>query len=1250
MKECLGCGTCFPDSFNNCPKDGEPLRLTLRGDHVLDGRYKLESRLGRGGMGIVFKASHVFLKSAHAVKVILPDLVGDDPMFVTRFRQEAILAASIRHKNLVQVTDFGVTNAGVPFLVMELLIGQSLLDLLIKHRRLSPKVSLEIMEAVAAGVGAAHGRGIVHRDLKPLNIFLQDGMPISEGLKILDFGLAKIKSAELLGSFIQAKTNSPMGSPLYMAPEQWSDGEPDGRADIYSMGIMLYQLLAGEPPFNSTSMPKVMRGHLMSPPPSFANLGVRVSPSVENAVRHALEKEPEDRPSSVEEFIAELREAVGAQESEVTLALTGDLGIVTLPRPRPGEATTEAAGSISDQKDRFSPETQREIEDEAEQLQRELEDAQRRADEARRRMEEAAQRRAEEEAERRRAEAEAARKKAEEEAALERAKEQERKRAEQENSRKLAAEAEARRLADEELQRVAEEERARRIAIEEANRLSAEVQDARRRAEEARKRAEVEAQGRAKEEAARKIAEERAARLEQEVETAQQRAEQARLRFEEEAQRRADEENTRRNGEEDKARKRAQDDALRLVAEEAARLLAKEETDRLGREVEEAQRRAEEARLRAEEEQQKRIEEETARRRAEEEAKRLLIEIGEARKRIEEERHKLALEAEQKRLDENSALVRAQEIAAREVIDQQLQRQAEEDERNRSIEEAEHRRFKEEELRRLAENHALQLAKEAAARESAEAEAHRLGLEIKEARRHAEEAQRKVEEETLRRSQEEGLRRSDEEAERVRAKEDAERLARLFEATRRRADKARIQAEEEVRKRSEEETARKAAEEKANSLEREVEEAQRRAELARLRVEEEVRKHGLAEEARRREEDSIRAAEREQRRQLQEQIQLLEDEKSRREREIVTAEFSAQTLAEAFRYDALRETAAFPSLAIGAAGTVERGQSLVQETQVSGRVPDSTDPGLVGQVGGAAVRTGRTARRILLWGGLAILLLGLTGYGIRHLYRRVQPVRKTAENIKAPRPDNDSVSIPGGTFMMGRNEVSEQDYQWPAHPVTVQTFFMDRTEVTNSEYAEFVRQSGYQAPKSWSGTSPPPGRERWPATDVSVDDARAFAAWRSTRDGVKYRLPTEEEWEYAARGGSKNYLYPWGNSWYEDHANLGTGAGGKVDSPKAVGSYPQGASACGVLDMIGNVWEWTSSEASLYPGNASAFPESKRGQFVMRGGSHQSLESDAIRFRKSREFPATFRQWFPRDTRSNTLGFRLVYTAGNSPR
>ena len=311
MKECQLCKNCYTDEVATCPKDGMPTMHTLAGEPVLEGKYHLESRLGQGGMGVVYKARHAFLKTQLAIKIILPDLVGNDPQLVTRFRQEALAAAAIRHTNVVGVTDYGVIQGQIPFLVMEYVEGESLHDLLNREKVLSPERALELITAIAAGVGAAHHQGIVHRDLKPLNIMICNDKPnMSQAVKILDFGLAKIKSGELLGSFIQAQTTGLMGSPYYMAPEQWADDEPDSRSDIYSLGVMLFQMLTGDVPFKGSSIPAIMKKHISDPPPTFAELNVPLSIELEQAVRHTLQKEKEQRTPTVEHMIAELTAAI----------------------------------------------------------------------------------------------------------------------------------------------------------------------------------------------------------------------------------------------------------------------------------------------------------------------------------------------------------------------------------------------------------------------------------------------------------------------------------------------------------------------------------------------------------------------------------------------------------------------------------------------------------------------------------------------------------------------------------------------------------------------------------------------------------------------------------------------------------------------------------------------------------------------------------------------------------------------------
>src|SRR4030095_2388483 len=240
----------------------------------------------------------------------------------------------------------------------EFVQGKSLQDLMAEEGAMGPVRAFELMQPICSGIAAAHRQKIVHRDLKPLNVMIQEGIPITEGTKILDFGLAKIKSGELLGSFVAAQTPGLMGSPFYMAPEQWSDEPPDARADVYSLGVMLYQMLCGEVPFKGSSIPSIMKKHLTSDVPSFESKGYEIPLQIENVVRHALEKEPEERTSSADDFSRELREAMANASAELKRTADADLidpskTIVTPPPPDtflPAGSTTAfdpLAGTIS---------------------------------------------------------------------------------------------------------------------------------------------------------------------------------------------------------------------------------------------------------------------------------------------------------------------------------------------------------------------------------------------------------------------------------------------------------------------------------------------------------------------------------------------------------------------------------------------------------------------------------------------------------------------------------------------------------------------------------------------------------------------------------------------------------------------------------------------------------------------------------------------------------------------------------------
>ncbi|HEY0319780.1 MAG TPA: formylglycine-generating enzyme family protein [Pyrinomonadaceae bacterium] len=223
------------------------------------------------------------------------------------------------------------------------------------------------------------------------------------------------------------------------------------------------------------------------------------------------------------------------------------------------------------------------------------------------------------------------------------------------------------------------------------------------------------------------------------------------------------------------------------------------------------------------------------------------------------------------------------------------------------------------------------------------------------------------------------------------------------------------------------------------------------------------------------------------------------------------------------------------------------------------------------------------------------------------------------------------IAIPGGTFQMGRNDGPLQES--PKHIVTVAAFYMDNTEVTNAEYADFVRETGHAPPSHFVNGKPLPGQEQWPVVNVSIKDAEDFAAWRSQREGVNYRLPTEEEWEYAARNGDQNNLYPWGNSVEQNRAAVKSA---NLQSVQPVGSYPEVKNRWGVLDLIGNAWEWTASKAYIYPGGKGGLPPEQKDWCIIRGGSIMSdLAGD-------KPISSSYRDWIPPKTTNPYLGFRLV--------
>jgi serine/threonine-protein kinase len=724
----------------------------LPGKLALDGKYVLEHRLGEGGMGVVYKAHHKFLKTTRAIKTIKLDLIGNDASFVKRFHQEAMAAAAIGHPNIIAVLDYGLLEEKIPYIVMEFVEGVSLEAMIINKVRFTPEEALEYMQVITSALSAAHKHGIVHRDLKPLNIMIESGGSVRDQIRILDFGLAKIKASDLFGSFVAAKTVGIVGSPAYMAPEQWSGEETDRRCDVYSLGIILYEMLTGDVPFKGSNIPSIMKKHLMAPPPSLATPGSGITPDVEKVVHRALEKQSEMRTASVEDFIAQLEQAV--------------LHPAPPPKPRAKRRSTAKATNVARRR-KTSP-----------------------------------------------------------------------------------------------------------IATESLDSSSASV----------------------------------SADLNPQVN----------------------------------------------VSEEALAPVFAQDLSTLRSPVPDVQSEHTTAKL---------------------------------------PRPLLASSAK-----ETEPPPKASEPAPR------------------------------------------------SAEESADPEANGKGI------------------------------------------------------------------------------------------------------------------------------------------------------------------------------------ATTPISKLPVPPPTER--------RLPGRVVIGQQS-LVGNFVGNFLK--RRYAVAVAAGVMALFLIVLFPF----VYSWKESGSSFVQSVSPPAAANNKremVLIEGGTFTMGWNNGDEQAGE---HSVTVSSFYLDKYEVTNAEYAEYIENAGKPAPDlarsvkektywaPWNGKNPPSGREHWPVTNISPNDVEDFAAWLSQRDGVVYRLPTEEEWEYAARNGSANSLFPWGNSWEEGRANIN----GK-ESPVKVGSFPQGATQLGVQDMVGNVWEWTSTKPRFYD-NSPVSPAARNAR-VQRGGSFfEKINSDF--------YNATERNWYgDANFKFPTVGFRLA--------
>ncbi len=360
MKICKKCGAKYFGGEVFCSLDGEPLHGrrtsglmdTVRAqssDDPFVGRriekYDIRTRIGEGGMGEVYEAKHVHIGKRVALKILREDFSRKEDV-VERFRQEARSASIIGHENIIDITDFGTTPDGRFFFVMEFLDGEDLATVFEKQRTIPYDRALSIIKQVCKGLMAAHEKGIIHRDLKPENIFLTSAGKKTEMVKILDFGIAKMSVIDDADKKL-TKTGVVFGTPEYMSPEQAAGKKVDERIDIYSMGVIMYEMFTGTVPFTGDTFMSILTKHMFEPVPDmrFMNTNLSIPNAMEQIVLRTLEKDPDRRIGSM----AELLDLVRKVEADPT---TVQFEPASIPPRDPSSITPgpvlEVVGDVED--------------------------------------------------------------------------------------------------------------------------------------------------------------------------------------------------------------------------------------------------------------------------------------------------------------------------------------------------------------------------------------------------------------------------------------------------------------------------------------------------------------------------------------------------------------------------------------------------------------------------------------------------------------------------------------------------------------------------------------------------------------------------------------------------------------------------------------------------------------------------------------------------------------------------------------
>lgn len=312
LKECPSCGACFDSSEELCIHDRTELTLSLPVERTIEGRYRLDKLLGRGGMGAVYQAEDLRLHRNVAVKILASSFFGE-AQALRRFEHEAQTSARLIHPNIITVHDYGVLNTAGAYLVMELVAGETLRSILKRDGSVPATLTADWLGQILAAVGAAHKAGVIHRDLKPDNIFITEGESGQEVAKVLDFGLAKIKQLE--GSDSASPTAVPLTTPGavmgtfgYMAPEQLMGGVVNERSDLFSVGVITVEMLTGQRPFQGKTYHEQLAA-IVNQPFTFESEHAEAS-ALNKALQKSLAKEANDRFASAIEMQEQIVSAI----------------------------------------------------------------------------------------------------------------------------------------------------------------------------------------------------------------------------------------------------------------------------------------------------------------------------------------------------------------------------------------------------------------------------------------------------------------------------------------------------------------------------------------------------------------------------------------------------------------------------------------------------------------------------------------------------------------------------------------------------------------------------------------------------------------------------------------------------------------------------------------------------------------------------------------------------------------------------